>query len=81
MNEENTSRDYRINELERKVAGMQRQIGIVTARNDVTTKKHERSIRDLEIKTAVLQGVPQNKVAKIYTLTPGRVSQISKKIA
>ena len=78
---EKTNRDYRIEDLERKVEGMQRQISIVNARLDVTTHKHERRIRDLEIRAAVQQGVPQNKVAKIYTLTPGRVNQIAKKIA
>lgn len=78
---ENANRDYRIQQLERKVKGMQRQIGVVNARLDVTTKKQERSIRDLEIKIAVQQGIPQRQVAKIYELSPGRVSQITKKVA
>lgn len=81
MADENAKRDYRIKELERKVAGMQRQIGVVNARVDVTTKKQDQRIRDLEIKAAVQQGVPQNKVAKIYELSPGRVNQIVKRVA
>lgn len=81
MADENAKRDHKIKELERKVAGMQRQIGVVNARIDVTTNKHERRIRDLEIKTAVQQGVPQKKVAQIYELSAGRVNQIIKKIA
>lgn len=81
MADENANRDHRIKELERKVSGMQRQIGVVNARIDVTTKKQDRRIRDLEIKTAVQQGVPQNQVAKIYELSSGRVNQIIKKVA
>lgn len=70
--------DYRIRELERQVKGMQRHIGVINARMDVTDKRNDRRIRDLEIKSAVQQGVPQRQVAKIYQLSPGRVSQIMK---
>lgn len=81
MGDENESLKYRVRELERQVKGMQRHIGVVNERLEVTAKQHERRIRDLEIKTAVQQGVPQNRVAKIYDLSPGRVNQIVKKIA
>lgn len=81
MANENARQDHNIKELERKVAGMQRQIGVMNARIDSTTNKHERRIRDLEIKTAVQQGVSQKKVAQIYELSAGRVNQIIKKIA
>ncbi len=74
-------RDYQIKELQRQVKGMQRQIGVVNARLDVTSKGHERRIRDLEIKSAVQSGVPQKRVAQIYEMSAGRVSQIVKKVA
>ena len=80
MSDENANR-YRILELERKVKGVQRQLGVVNARLDTTTKKQERRIRDLEIKSAVQQGVAQTKVARIYDLSSARVNQIVKKIA
>lgn len=73
--------EYRIQELERQVRGLQRQVGVMNASFSVTTSKQERRIRDLEIKTAVQQGVPQKKVAEIYDLSAGRVSQIVKKVA
>ncbi|MGI4843005.1 MAG: hypothetical protein ACRYF7_06790 [Janthinobacterium lividum] len=81
MSRKDEEQDYRIKELERKVAGLQRQVGVMNARFDVTTNKQERRLRDLEIKSAVQQGVPQRKVAEIYELSAGRVSQIVKKIA
>ncbi|WP_050479876.1 hypothetical protein [Herbaspirillum rhizosphaerae] len=74
-------RDYRIQQLERKVTGLQRQVGVMNARYEVDSSKMSRKIRDLEIKTAVQQGVPQKKVAEIYEISTGRVSQIMKKIA
>lgn len=73
--------DYRISELERQLKGLQRQVGVVHARIDATTERHERRLRDLEIKTAVQQGVPQKRVAEIYEISKGRVSQIVKKLA
>lgn len=72
---------YRIQQLERQVKGMQRQLGVTTARMEKTEKQQDQRIRDLEIKTAVSQGLSQRKVAQIYELTPGRVSQIMKKNA
>lgn len=71
----------RIEELERKVKGLQRQTGILHTKVEMTTNKQERRIRDLEIKAHVAQGVPQKRVAEIYELSAGRVNQIVKKIA
>jgi predicted XRE-type DNA-binding protein len=76
-----STHDYQIKELQRQVKGMQRQIGVVNARLDVTSKAHERRIRDLEIKTAVQSGVTQKKVAENFDISAGRVSQIVKKVA
>lgn len=71
---------YRIAQLERKVKGLQRQAGVMNARFEATTEKQDRRIRDLEIKNAVqVHKVPQKKVAEIYELSPGRVSQIVKR--
>lgn len=71
---------YRIAQLERKVTGLQRQVGVMNARFEVTTDKQDRRIRDLEIKNAVqVHKVPQKKVAEIYDLSPGRVNQIVKR--
>ncbi len=67
--------EYRIKELERKVRGMQVQIEKGASIN----KKHEKAIRDLEIKNAVKSGVSQRKVAEIYDLSAARVSQIARK--
>ncbi len=69
---------FRIQELERKMKGVQRQLGIVNARLDVTTKKQDRRIRDLEIMAAVHQGVSQTRVAQVYDLSTARVNQIVK---
>lgn len=68
--------EYRIKELERKVRGMQVQI----EKHDSRSKKHNKAIRDLEIKNAVRSGVAQRKVAEIYDLSAARVSQIARKI-
>lgn len=73
--------EYRIKLLERKVSGLQRQVGVLNAKHDVTHNQHERRIRDLEIKSAVQSGVPQKRVAQIYDLSAARVSQIAKKTA
>lgn len=72
---------YRIQQLERQVKGLQRQVGVTTARMEQTEKKQDQRIRDLEIKAAVNQGLSQRKVAQIYELTPGRVNQILKRNA
>jgi len=81
MSHKEIEQDYRIKELERQVKGLQRQVSVVHARIDATSSKQERRLRDLEIKTAVQQGVPQKKLAEIYDISRGRVSQIAKKIA
>lgn len=73
MDEQN----YRIQELERKVRGLQCQVGQLVSQG----KRTEHRVRDLEIRTAVLNGTPQKTVAKVYELSPGRVSQIMKKVA
>ena len=71
---------YRIAQLERKVTGLQRRVGVMNASFEAVTSKQDRRIRDLEIKAAVqVQKVPQKKVAEIYDLSPGRVSQIVKR--
>lgn len=67
--------EHRIKELERKVRGMQVQIEKGASIN----KRHEKEIRDLEIKNAVNSGVPQRRVAEIYELSAARVSQIARK--
>ena len=76
-----TEHQYRLGQLERKVTGIQRQVGIQNARFEQTAKKQEQRIRNLEIKIAVEQGVPQKKVAEIYQISAGRVNQIIKKFA
>lgn len=72
---------YKTKVLEKKIKGIQQQIGILNAKYESTTDKHERRIRDLEIKNAVQSGVSQRKVAEIYELSPGRVSQIVRKVS
>lgn len=71
---------YRTQQLEKKLKGVQRQVNVLNARHEAVTDKHERRIRDLEIKNAVRDGVSQRKVADIYELSPGRVSQIVRKV-
>ncbi|MGN5143166.1 sigma factor-like helix-turn-helix DNA-binding protein [Aeromonas caviae] len=68
--------EYRIEELERKVAGLQRQVSIQRAIQDKDRSDTHRRLRDLEIKAAVERGVPQKEVAQIYDLSAARVSQI-----
>lgn len=80
MSSNNDTTDYRIRELERKVAGLQRQVGVINARQNATDKKTERRLRDLEIKAAA-QHVPQRRLAEIYNLTPGRINQIVRRVA
>lgn len=81
MSDKTKEHEYRIKELERQLKGMQRQVGVMNAIGNARNKSTDQRLRDLEIKTAVVQGAPQKEVAKIYNLSPGRVSQIVKKIA
>jgi len=80
MTDQNNNKEYRITTLERKVAGLQRQLKVIHARQDATDAKTERRLRDLEIKTASYH-VPQRKLAEIYQLSEGRISQIIKKVS
>ncbi|WP_324062523.1 hypothetical protein [Aeromonas caviae] len=72
--------DYRLRQLERKMKGMQRQINLLNANQERTEAETDRRLRDLEIKAAVLKGLPQKTVAQIYDLSAARVSQIVKKV-
>lgn len=69
--------EYRIRELERKVKGLQAQAAANNARGKATDMR----LRDLEIKTAAVQGAPQKDLAKIYDLSRARISQIVKRVA
>ncbi|WP_257807003.1 hypothetical protein [Burkholderia glumae] len=73
--------EYRIRQLERQVSGLQREIEVIHSFTNSDRKTTDQRIRDLEIKAAVSRGAPQKEVAKIFKLSPGRVSQIVKKIA
>ncbi|CAM2158203.1 RNA polymerase sigma-70 region 4 domain-containing protein (plasmid) [Pararobbsia alpina] len=81
MSDKTKEHEYRIKELERQLKGLQRQVGVINAVGNARNKSTDQRLRDLEIKTAVVQGAPQKEIAKIYNLSPGRVSQIVKKIA
>ncbi|WP_313245034.1 hypothetical protein [Stenotrophomonas rhizophila] len=81
MSKENREQTYRIKELERKVKGLQQQVGIINSVSNARHKSAEKRIRDLEIKDAVARGAPQKDVAKIFCISAGRVSQIVKKVA
>ncbi|MRF57624.1 hypothetical protein [Citrobacter portucalensis] len=73
--------EFRTKQLERKVKGMQQRMEVVNAKFDQITSKQDRRIRDLEIKNAVqVDKIPQRKVAEIYELSPGRVSQIVRRV-
>lgn len=72
---------YRIAQLERKVKGLQQQIGVINAVSNARYKDTEKRLRNLEIKAAVIKGASQKEVAKIYNLSAGRVSQIVKQVA
>jgi uncharacterized coiled-coil protein SlyX len=80
MPPEEDEAQYRIRMLERKVAGLQKQVGTIIARADYTDQKNEMRLRNLEIKAAA-QHVPQRKLAEIYELSPGRISQIVRRVA
>ncbi|AOE85844.1 hypothetical protein [Pseudomonas sp. TCU-HL1] len=69
--------EYRIKELERKVSGLQIQVEVLHALHDADTRKRDRQIRDLKINAAVNRGIPRKEVARIYKLSPGRISQLT----
>jgi TolA-binding protein len=69
--------EYRVKELERKVRGLQTQNSTLNTQN----KKQDQRLRDLEIRTAVLNGAPQKDVAEIYDISRGRVSQIVRRVS
>lgn len=69
--------EYRVKELERKVRGLQTQNSAMNAEN----RKQDQRLRDLEIRTAVLNGTPQKDVAEIYDISRGRVSQIVRRVS
>ena len=71
---------YRVEQLERKVEGVQRQQRVADAVQRNTQAQNERRFRDLEIKAAVQRGVPQREVAEIFGIGRSRVSQISREI-
>lgn len=73
--------EYRIKELERQVAGLQRQQRVTTARMDANQARTDRRLRDLEIRNAALKGTPQKALASIYELSAARVNQIVKRAA
>lgn len=81
MSTRDDAQTYRIAELERKVVGLQRQVGVIHACADASNRKTERRLRDLEIRTAVQRGAPQKELGQLYNLSAGRISQIVKKIA
>lgn len=70
--------DWRTTNLERQMAGMQRQVStlhaLVAAKNKATDKR----LRDLEIKVADSQGVPRKDIAKIHHISPSSVTRICK---
>ncbi|MBI6851668.1 hypothetical protein YA0002_02735 [Pseudomonas cichorii] len=72
---------YRVGQLERKVAGMQREIDVLHALRENDNKKRDREIRDLKINDAVNRGLPKKEAAKIYNLSAGRISQITSRSA
>lgn len=71
--------DYRVKELERKVAGLQRQVDVLHGLRNVDNKKRDREIRDLQINQAVSQGLPKKEVARIFRLSPGRITQLTRR--
>jgi hypothetical protein len=73
--------NYRVGQLERKVAGMQREIEVLHALRETDNKKRDREIRDLKINDAVNRGLPKKAAAKIYNLSAGRISQITSRTA
>lgn len=81
MSNDTDHQNYRISQLERKVEGLQKQVGILHAKHDGVATKHERRIRDLEIRDAVKGGASQKRVAQVYHLSAARVNQIVRKSA
>lgn len=80
MSSSNEKTSYRLDSLERKVKGMQQQINVLNARAETTEKRQEIITRNLKIK-ADARIVPQKKLAEIYKLSPGRISQIVRKVS
>ncbi|MGX5725062.1 hypothetical protein ACWKWZ_08435 [Metapseudomonas otitidis] len=72
---------HKLRELERKVAGLQNQVQILHSLRESDNKKRDREIRDLEINAAVSRGLPKKEVAKIFKLSPGRISQLTSRSA
>lgn len=71
---------YRVEQLERKMDGVQRQQRVADAVQRTTQAQNERRFRDLEIKAAVQRGLPQREVAEIFEISRSRVSQIAREI-
>lgn len=79
--------DYRIEQLERKVAGMQEQITKLKTKTAFTQaelaeykKTNDMAVRNLTIRDAVLsRGIPAKVVAKEMKLSAARISQIVNK--
>lgn len=72
---------HQVRELQRKVAGLQTQVEILHSLRETDNKQRDRQIRDLEINAAVSRGLPKKEVAKIFKLTPGRISQLTSRSA
>jgi hypothetical protein len=78
---------YRIKELERKVAGMQEQITSLKTETKLNRaelaqykKTNDMAVRDLTIRDAVRsRGIPASVVAKEMGLSKARISQIVNK--
>jgi len=76
--------EFRIKQLERKVAGMQEQITSLKTNNAFTQaelkeykKTNDMAVRNLTIRDAVLsRGIPATVVAKEMKLSAARISQI-----
>jgi DNA-directed RNA polymerase specialized sigma subunit len=81
------SQDYKIQELERKVTGVQGEVTKLNRKANLTQaelteykKKTDMRIRNLEIRDAVIaRGIPAKDVAKEFGITNARVSQIVNK--
>ena len=81
MSDDTIQQNYRIRVLERKVDGLQKQVGVLHAKHDGAIAKHERRIRDLEIRDAVKGGASQKRVAQVFDLSAARVNQIVRRTA
>lgn len=80
---------FKLQELERKVAGVQDQVTKLNRKATLTEaelteykKKTDMRVRNLEIRDAVIaRGIPANVVATEFRLTKARISQIVNKKA